>query len=412
MIRFLKKTALPFRVRTIVPVPDRVSTPAKLYLSAIVLNSFANGIWNVVLQLYLISLGFDSNALGSIFMVYPLGVALLTIPAGILADRYGRGKIMILKYSLIVLDLILLLISKSVETFRLVFFLLGLADGAGVVLDPFYSSLFDRGDLDKAFGLRGFLNIMSNSIGTLLGFIPPILVVNYGFSTQASYWSLVALGVAFFFVEIPFRIMPVITVEEPKRDGKFRFNLKSKSIVAKFSIINIISGIGLGSFFSFFTYYVNKKFGVGSDALSTLYFLSRFVSAGANVIAPKVSNKLGTLKTITVTTALCGPFLLMFPFAPNFTWLAAFYMVRLFLVIMSGPLISSLFYRLLYEEEKATANSITSMVSQCSGIVAPKLGGRLLEVSLDVPAFLAAGTCPVLAVSSYFLLRNEKEKSN
>jgi len=35
------------------------------------------------------------STLGSIFMMNSIGMVLLTIPSGILADRYGKGKIMV-----------------------------------------------------------------------------------------------------------------------------------------------------------------------------------------------------------------------------------------------------------------------------------------------------------------------------
>jgi predicted MFS family arabinose efflux permease len=68
--------------------------------------------------------------------------------------------------------------------------------------------------------------------------------------------------------------------------------------------------------------------------------------------------------------------------------------------------------KLLYDEEKATASSITSMASQGSNIVAPWLGGQLMEqVSLDFPVYLGAGLFAIYGASHYLLRRNEKEKS-
>ena len=396
---------------SIVPVPNRVSTAAKLYLIGTILNGFANGIFNVVIQLYLTSFGFESKALGTIVMMNAVGSALLTIPAGVIADRYGKRKVMLFGLASVGLSIILILTAKSVEMFMLGFLLVGLSNAAFVVLGPLYSSFFDRGDLDKAFGLSGFLNIISVSMGSLMGFIPPILVGNYGFSTQASYWTMMIVGAVFVFPSIVFRIMSLRGVVEPKREGGFEFNLRSKGVVAKFSLLNIVGNIGLGAFFSLFPYYVNQKFGAESDALGTLYFVSNFVNAGAYALAPRISQRLGTLKTIVVVRALSSPFLLMIPLAPNFAWLSVFYILRLGIVNLSSPLGSSLFYKLLYEEEKATANSITTMASMGGNIVAPRLGGQLMEqVSLDFPAFLGAGLYPVVVASYYYLFRNEKEK--
>jgi len=393
-------------------VPDRVSMPAKMFLTASVLNGFGNGVFNVVLLLYLTSLGFDSSALGTMLMMQPISTVLLTIPSGILAGRYGVKKIILSSFIPYGLSMILFLTAKSIEMFMLAFLLIGVIEAsAGVVLGPLYSSFFDAKDMDRAFGLQGFIQILSVSMGSLFGFIPPMLVANYGYSLQSSYWVVLVIAIVFFTAQMPFYVMALWNVvEQRRREEGFRFNLRSKGIVAKFSFLNIISSIGSGSFFNLFPYYVNKKFGVQSDALGSLYFASNFVRAGANILAPRISKKLGTLKTIAMALGLCVPVWMMFPLAPNFTWLSVIYIVRLTIGNISSPLTGSLYMKLLYPEEKATANSFTMMASYGGNIVAPRLGGQLMEqVSLDAPAYLGSSLYVVLASSYYLLLRNEKE---
>lgn len=392
-------------------VPDRVSNQAKLFLVAAFFNGFGNGIVNVVLQLYLTSLGFGSTDLGTIFMMNPLGAAFLTIPAGILADRYGKKRVMLSGLSITGVAVILVLTAKTIEMFIVSFLLIGLSNATFVILTPLYSSFFDKGDMDRAFGLWGFLNIITMSMGSLFGFIPPMLVSNFDFSLQHSYWTVMAIAGVFIMIQAPIYLMLLRGVVEPKREGGFKFSLKSKGVVMKFFVISIISVVGFGVFFSLFPFYVNRKFGVESDALGTLMFVSNFVSAGVNAVAPRVSKKLGTLKTITASIVLATPFYLMIPMAPNFTWVSAFYIGRLGFRTMADPLTGSLFMRLLYDDEKATANSIRMMALQGGNIAAPWLGGQLMEkASLDFPVYLGTGLYIVFAASYYFLLRNEKEK--
>jgi len=395
---------------SIIPVPDRVSTPAKLFLFAGVLNGFGNGVFGVVIQLYLMSLGFGSVALGTIFMMNSVGMVLLTLPAGILADRYGKGKIVLFGFATTGVAFMILLFSRSIELLSLAFLLLGFGNATGTVWGPLYSSFFDKKDMDKAFGLNGFMNIIAMSIGSLMGFIPPMLVASYGFTLQASYWLLLAVGTGFFFVQMPFFIMSLRGAIEPKSQGGFKFNLRSRSVVAKFCFVTTIGSFGFGIFFSLFPYYVNKKFGVESDALGTLYFFTNFISAAAQAMAPKVSQRQGTLKTIAASIALCAPFYLMIPLAPNFVWLSALYILRRGFKSMADPLTGSLTMKLLYNDEKATANSIITTTNQCSSIAAPWLAGQIMmQMSLDLPAFLGGGLFILQALSTYFLLRDEKE---
>lgn len=389
-------------------VPDRLSMSAKVYLFANILNGLGNGTVNVVLQLYLMSLGFDSVAIGSIVTMNFIGMMLFTIPSGVLADHYGKKKIVLLGFSLFSIIIVLILTARSLWMFRLAFFLLGINNATGVVWTPLYSSFFEKKDMDRAFGLLGFVSILSNAMGSLMGFIPPMLVHQYGYTFRCAYWLTLIIAVGFFVPSMPFYLLSFRGIVEPKREGGFRFTLRSKGVVAKFGLISLIGALGYGVFFSLFPYYLNKKFGIQSDALGILYFLSNFAQAGANILAPRISQRLGTLKAIVAALGLCAPFYLMIPLAPSFTWLSVAYILRLFSANISTPLTSSLFMRLLCDEEKATANSIRMMASQGGNVVAPMLGGRLMEqVSLDLPAYLGASLYVAYSLSFYLLLREE-----
>jgi len=235
-----------------------------------------------------------------------------------------------------------------------------------------------------------------------------MLVARRGFTLQAAYWTVLTVAAVFLLAQMPFFLMSLRGVVDPETRGGFKLNLRSKSVVVKFCFLGVLGSVGFGVFFSLFPYYVNRKFGVESDALGTLFFISNFISAGANAIAPRVSRRLGTLKAIAATIGLATPFYLMIPLAPSFTWLSAFYIARRGFGAMSDPLISSLFMRLLYEEEKATANGVRMTALQIGSVGAPWLGGQLMEnASLDLPAYVGAGLYPVVAASYCLLLRNE-----
>ncbi|UCD43864.1 MAG: MFS transporter [Candidatus Bathyarchaeota archaeon] len=390
-------------------VPDRVSTHAKIFLSAAALNGLGNGMINVVFQLYLISLGFDSTAIGAMVMMNPLGAAILTVPAGILADRYGKKKMMVFGFILICVSLFMILFARTYELFAICFFMIGLSNATFVVLTPLYSSFFDKDDMDRAFGLWGFLNILTMSLGNLVGWVPPMLVKDLGVSVQHSYWVVIAVAGVVVLVQTPLYLLSLRGAVEPESNNGFRLMIKSKGIIAKFFLLSVVSMVSGNVFFNLFTYYTNSKFGVESDALGTLFFASNFVSAGANALAPWISRKLGTLKAITVMIGLATPFYLLMPFAPSFAWISVLYIARLGLRTTANPLIGSLYMKLLREEEKSSANSVRNMANQVGGVVAPWLGGQLMETSLDLPAFVGGGLSAVLACLYFTLLKKDEE---
>jgi predicted MFS family arabinose efflux permease len=98
----------------------------------------------------------------------------------------------------------------------------------------------------------------------------------------------------------------------------------------------------------------------------------------------------------------------MMPFASSFALISVLYILRLGFRNTANPLLSSLFMRLLHEDEKSTASSLRQMAFQSGGVFAPWLGGQLMEVSLDLPVYVGVVIYVIFALSSYLLLRNEE----
>ena len=179
-------------------VPDVVTNNAKIFLTGALVNGFSNGVINAVLQLYLVAIGFNGQQLGSIFMVNALSCSLLSIPGGILADRYGKKKMMVLSLALMMSGMILLLTSSALVYFQLAFLFIGAGNACFSMFTPLYSSFFEKHDMEKAFGLYGLLNIMSMSLGSLVGYVPAMLMGRYLLSDVSSYrWVMVGAGFLF-----------------------------------------------------------------------------------------------------------------------------------------------------------------------------------------------------------------------
>ena len=189
-------------------------------------------------------------------------------------------------------------------------------------------------------------------------------------------------------------------------------SLHRKDLVFKISLIQLLSAASIGVFISLFPVYINKKYGLESDALGTLFFASNLVSAAAMALSSKISDRLGSLKTIVVAFSLAAPFYLLMPLAPSFIWLSAFYVLRVGFATIAAPLMSSTLRKDLRDEEKATANSIRMMAMQGGGVVGPWLGGVLMErFSLELPAFVGGGLYAVMAVTTFFMFIKPKMRA-
>ena len=300
-------------------IPENIPSSAKLFLTGVIFQGIANGIFNVILQLYLTSLGFSGSTLGSISMMSALSSTILTIPIGIIADRIGKRKLLLVGFCSITVATIILLGTRSPLILMISFLFIGVTNSTFVVLSPLYSLFFSDDDMDKAFSLWLSLGVVTQSLGSLLGYIPPILVNILGITLQRAYWILIAFAAPFFVGQCIFFLLSVKSdVVEPSRKDN-SFFLTSKSLVFKFSILSFLLSAAFWVFISLFTFYVNQKLGIQSDALGTLMFLSSFTSAAAQMAAPKISGKLGSIRTIALVIGLAAPFYMLIPFAPYFT---------------------------------------------------------------------------------------------
>ncbi len=369
--------------------PAETPRNAKLYLTGLVFSGIGDGIIMTVAQLYFIAAGFSSSEFGSIFMLKAIGTALITIPTGYLADRIGKRKVLIAGFTLFSFGMAAILFSTNIGVLKIGMLIIGLADASYVVLGPLYSSFFSHDDMDKAFGLQGFLSIISISVGSLLGFVPPMLVNRFGFEYVDAYWTMFAAATIFFIVRLPFYLMASREINGASLGKNLKMSRGSLEIVAKFVTITFLVTVGYEVFFSFFPLYLNTKFNAESDSLGLLFSMSWAASALSNIVAPKISSRLGTVKTITLAIALCVPFYIGMLYAPSLSVLAVLYLARRMIANLASPLGSSLLMKTIKDEEKATTSGINMTVQRLSSAFATWLGGWLIaSYSIDAPIYV------------------------
>lgn len=393
-------------------IPSELNTGAKLFLTGAVVNGISNGVFNSVLQLYLIALGFTAGDLGKIFVFNPLVCAVLAIPCGILADRYGKRKMILLGFVAVSLGVSTMFIAKSLWLFGFTFSMFGVSNATSTVMTPLYSTFYKKEDMEKAFGLYGLINISAMSLGNLTGFIPAYMIDKLAF-TDLSAYKIVMMGAsALFLLQYVFYFASSRGIEEKLSEG-FSFKLKSWRPVLKFSALTLSLNIAGAILFSFFPYYVNQKFGIASAGLGTLFFISNLTMAVSKGVAAGIAKKLGNLKSIVAGIALSAVFFFLMPLSPSFGVLSFFYVLRSGTRFMSDPIITSLFLKTLSEDEMSTANSIRMISMNGSGAVSAMIGGFLLEnVGLDSPAYIGAALTLVLAGLYPVLLGKEIKEAS
>jgi len=390
-------------------MPSQLSPASKLFLAGGALNGFSNGVFNSILQLYLVSQGFSALSLGKVFLFNPLASVLFSIPVGLLADRYGKRPFIVLGMVFASVGIGGFLLSQTLSGYAVSFFLFGVCNATFTVLAPLYTGFHRREDLDKAFGLYGLVNLFAMSLGNLGGTIPPLLIRELGLTEYLAYRQVLLVASPLFIAQYFCYLASTRGLAETRNKG-FQLRLQSWRTVLEFCFIFFAINLVGGIFFGLFPYYVHSKFGVSSGELGSLFFLSNFTMALSNGLASMVSSKLGTIKSAALGIGLSSLFFFLMPLSPSFQILAVFYLARTATRFMSDPLLTSIFMRSVGKEELSTANSMRTISMNLAGMFSPWLGGLLMEqVSLDAPAFIGAGLTLILSLIYPLVLRDGED---
>ncbi len=391
-------------MRGLVALPGELKRDAKLLMAMATIGSLIGGVLGCILQLYLKSIGFDARIIGLLSMVNIVSMAVFSIPFGVLGDRYGRRNMMIVGGAAFDFSFILLIATRSLPLLSLSFLLLGLGNASfNVLLFPLYASYFDEGKLEEAFGLMNFMSLTASSLGSLLGLIPPTLTKLRGLTLSYAYWILLTTS-ALLLVPVSIALI-LVRPDEPVGGSKMR--LRSRNVILRFAMMSAILGLGAGLFINLIPYYLSVKFKVESDAVGVVLFATNVASAFANLFAAHLSQSLGVFRGILATLGLVAPLYLGVILSPLFPLAAALYVIRTSLMSVYATLILALLMRMTEDEERATANSVTSLIDSLLRGVGSAIGGGLMALNLDLPGLISV-TLYASAIPAFYLLFREQ----
>jgi MFS family permease len=142
----------------------------KLFLSATLLYGFSFSIWELFFNFYILSLGITSDKLGLIRSATPLAALVLGLPLGLLSDRIGRRKSMLLGLGTCFAGMFLQIQLSQ----PWLIFLFGLLQGAGLMLyqvsqPPFIMAASRKENQAMVFSLNFGLVTLAAMIGNLVG---------------------------------------------------------------------------------------------------------------------------------------------------------------------------------------------------------------------------------------------------
>jgi MFS family permease len=401
MKTFFKNTLDQFRT---------LNRPARLFLLALFFDGLLFSGWNLFFNLFILEAGHSRAFLGMINAAPSLSALLLGVPMGLLSDRMGRKRAMMIGFTLANFAIIGMIISPS-ETVMLLLALTFGAAGQLYVLSqaPFMMKTSNDKTRDVLFSLSYGMFPLASTAGTFLaGYLPGLFKGWFGISSSALAYQ----GVLLFSIISSFLVLlPIAFIHEPKTvktEGKpgasetrpSIWKVLARPLTLKLSIPNLVIGLGAATLVPYFNVFFAERYRMSDATLGILFSLASLLTGLGCIIGPRlVGNLGGKVRTVVLGQASSVVFLLLIGFSP-WPWLAVVgFLMRVSLMNMVAPLFDAFALEQSHESEHGAVNSIRNLAWNVGWTVGPYISGVVQQRYGFTPLFISTAVLYTIAIS-------------
>ncbi len=359
-------------------------------IKLLLLSSFATsiviGISGVIQPLYLSGLGYDAATVGLLLGCSALISVGVLLPAGVLADRYGRKRLLIFSLTMYAGAFGIYAVFTTFLALLVASVLIGVSWGTYV--GPSSALLTDKttpAKRDYVFSLNAFLAASAVILGSLIGGATDVLGSILRQTALEAFRTMFGIAVALTLVAVP----ALFLIQEASFHSSPRglVTVGSRRILGLFSVVNGLLGLGAGALIPLLPLYLSVKFRATDLVIGFVMAASNAAMAVASLAAPHLSQRLGPVVMITSTQVLSLLPLMLTPFLPALSWVAVTYVARTALMNMATPIFTAYTMSAIAPSERASASSIITMAWNGAYAVGTMASGLLMTLHLEFPFY-------------------------
>jgi len=386
-----------------------LSKPARLFLLAIFFDGLLFAGWNLFFNLYIIEAGHSRDFLGLVNAAPSFSALILGVPMGLLSDRIGRKRAMILGFALANFAIIGMIMAQTEWVILVLAFAFG-AVGQLYALSqaPFMMKASDDKTRDVLFSLSFGMFPLANTVGNFIaGFLPESFTRWFSLSSGAAAYQAVLLFsvissflvlVPIAFIHEPKSVNPETKTEQAPRASIWR--VLFRPLTLKMSLPNLAIGLGAATLVPYFNVYFSEHYQMSDSALGILFSAGALVTGVGCIIGPRlVGNLGGKIQTIVLGQTVSLIFLIAIGFSP-WPWLAVVgFLVRGALMNMVAPLFDAFALERSHETEHGAVNSIRNLAWNVGWTVGPYLSGLVQQRYGFSPLFVSTAILYAIGIS-------------
>lgn len=382
---------------------------ARFYLLNVIITGAAMGVFRLLFNFYVLSLGFDEALLGNLITASSFVALLAALPMGYLADTIGRKASLVISAALLSLSILAMAIWQNEPMFYAMNIVSGVAQSlAGVTMSPFLMENSDETERTYLFSFGQGLTMTMASVGSWVGGYLPTWI---GSAQNASPTSSLAYGNSIFIIGIVavLGILPLLFIKSPNlmRSQRavfapFQYAAKNPALLTKLILPMLLTSIGAGLIMPFMNVFFRVVHNQPDPVIGTLFAWGSLAMGVGLLIAPPLAERTGKIQLIVITQALSIPFLVLLGFSPIFWVGAATYYIRLALMNMSSPVYQTFVMEHVEPSSRATVASLSSMAWNFGWALSPTISGWLQVEYGFGPPFIGTITLYTIAVVMYW----------
>ncbi len=390
------------RVRTFQP-------NARLYLTSVILTGAAMGVFRLLFNFYVLSLGYDEALLGTLITTSSLTALLSALPMGYLVDYIGHKTALILGTAVLGLAVGVMVLFPSAAVFVLMNIVLGLAQSlTGVTMGPFLMENSGEKERTYLFSFTSGLQMASAFFGNWIGGHLPswigALLGSTPTSPSAYGGALAAIAVAGSVGILPLLFLRPVRLARDKRSvfAPLAYFAQHSRLLGKLILPMLVTSLGAGLIMPFMNVFFRNVHHQPDPVIGAMFAWGSLAMGIGLLIAPPLADRFGKIQLVVITQALSIPFLVLLGFAPWFAVSAAAYYIRLTLMNMSLPVYQTFVMEKVEPSARATVASLVSMANNVGWAFSPQISGWIQVNYGFQPAFAATLVLYILSIYLYW----------
>ncbi len=264
------------------------------------------GIADILLNFYLVSIGFDGQTIALLQSLPRLSGFLIGLPIGLFADRIGNRRLIVLSTAGIALSVAATALTTSLPLLALSRFAWGACFGANqVVKPPFMVTLTDRREHTAQFSWHNLVSMLAVAIGSVLGGLLPMLLGGAARADASTYRASITLAALILLLSA----LPMLPLGERGEKAGLNWRRGAWSSLPWRRLLRLtfplfVFGISGGLTFPFFNLFFRDVFALDDSAVGAVIGLGWLVMGAVPLANPLWQAHLGRAGALFVLMLL------------------------------------------------------------------------------------------------------------